>query len=65
MIYTKILKFLPYVLLLMANVMYWLANGYKPIFYYPELFLYNVLLLFIVGLVIFIKLNLLLYSWFV
>jgi hypothetical protein len=61
----KLITYLPYGLLLLANVIYIYANGLKSLGSYPELYLYNFLLFFVVGIVIMIKANLLLHSWFV
>jgi hypothetical protein len=61
----KLITYLPYGLLLLANFIYIYANGLKPLGSYPELYLYNFLLFFVVGIVIMIKANLLLHSWFV
>ncbi len=60
-----LITYIPYVFLLLANVVYIYANGLKPIGSYPELFLYNLLFFILVGAVIIIKLNLLLHSWFI
>jgi len=59
------LYYLPYILLLLANLVYLYANGFKPIGTYPELFVYNLVFFIVIGIVIIIKLNLLLHSWFV
>ena len=61
----KIISKLPYVLLIIANFIYIYANGLKPIGAYPKLIMYNVLFFVIVGIVIVIKVNLLLHSWFI
>jgi hypothetical protein len=57
--------YLPYILLLLANLVYLYANGFEPIGTYPELFVYNLVFFIVIGIVIIIKLNLLLHSWFV
>ena len=61
----QIYSYLPYILLLLANFIYIYANGLKPIGHYPKLFVYNVILFIVIGIVIMIKINLLLHSWFI
>ena len=61
----KVLSYLPYVLLIIANFVYLLANGLKPIGAHPKLIMYNIIFFIVVGIVIMIKVNLLLHSWFI
>lgn len=61
----KVLFSLPYILLILANFIYIYANGMKPIGEDPELILYNILLFLLVGGVVMLHINYLLYQWFV
>lgn len=60
-----ILFYMPYVLLVLANFLYIYANGFGPIGSHPELILYNIMFFLMIGVIVIIKVNLLLHSWFV
>jgi len=61
----KLITYLPHILIILANVVYMYANGFKPLSSHPKLILYNILFFLIIGAIIMIKVNLLLHSWFV
>ena len=56
---------IPYLLLILANLVYLCIHGFKPLQYHPKLILYNILFFLLVGLVIFFKVSYHLYEWFV
>jgi hypothetical protein len=60
----KLLKYIPAILLLLANCLYIYANGSKPLWYYPKLWIYNMLLMAIIGIFVFFKFSYLMHKWF-
>ena len=54
-----------YLVLIIANFIYLYAYGFKPIYYHPQLILYNLLFFLMLSIAIFFKISYHLYRWFI
>ena len=61
----SVVKHIPYLLLIAANLVYLCIHGFKPILYHPKLVVYNFLFFLLVSIVVFFKASYHLHRWFV